>query len=121
MYWYYDSDATEINAVKRYYALMQYSKFIKAGDVRVDLQWLNASSAYGDALSGTAFLRSDGTVTIVLVNNSDNAYPVNIAGGYTNMQIVTTDNNYDCETTYNGAFRQNVSIGAKTVNKIDLS
>ena len=121
LYWDYYSESTEINAVKRYYALMQYSKFVKAGDVRVDLQWLNASSSYGDALSGTAFLRSDGTVTIVLVNDSDNTYPVNIAGGYTNMQIVTTDNNYDCETTYNGAFRQNVAIGAKSVTTIVLS
>lgn len=121
LYWDYYSESTEINAVKRYYALMQYSKFAKAGDVRVDLQWLNASSAYGDALSGTAFLRSDGTVTIVLVNDSDNTYPVNIAGGYTNMQIVTTDNNYDCETTYNGAFRQNVAIWAKSVTTIVLS
>ena len=112
--------STEIKYVKRYYAMMQYSKYVQTGDTRVDLQWLNASSAYGDELSGTAFLRKDGTITIVLVNDSTKNYPVNIAGGYTDMTIATTDANNDCAVTYDGAFKQSVVIGANSVTTIVL-
>ena len=120
LYWDYYSDSTEITAVKRYYAMMQYTKFVKTGDVRVDLQWLNASSAYGEALSGTAFLSKDGTVTVVLVNDSDSSYPVNIAGGYTSMEIFTTDANNSCSTTYDGAFKSSIAVGGKSVTTVIL-
>ena len=121
VYWDYYSSSAQLRYVKRYYAMMQYVKFVKAGDTRVDLQWLNASSAYGSDLSGTAFVSDDGAVTVVLVNDSNKALPINIAGGYENMQIYCTDEDNDCAATYSGAFKQNVTVSPMSVTTIRLS
>lgn len=120
LYWDYYSSSTDINAVKRFYVLGQYSKFVKTGDVRVDFQWLNASSAYGSSLTGSAFLRKDGTVTIVLINDSSSAYPINIAGAYENMTVVTTDETNNMATSYDGTFRSALVVGGMSVTTIVL-
>lgn len=118
VYWDYYSASSELKYVKRYYAMAQYSKFVEPGDVRVGLEWLNASSAYGSDLCGTAFSRADGTVIVVLVNDTSSSFPVNIAGGYTNMTVTVTNENCDLKTEYEGAFRKNLVISPMSVTTI---
>ena len=74
----------------------------------------------GIALSACVDVRvgADGTVIVVLVNDTSSSFPVNIAGGYTNMTVTVTNENCDLKTEYEGAFRKNLVISPMSVTTI---
>ena len=105
-----------LSAEKRYYAMGQFSKFVQRGSVRVDLSF--ASSVNSRDLEGAAFKNPDGTVTVVIINNSD-ASKVNFGSAY-NVQETYTDaeNNWKSNEYAKGA---DITIPAKSIATYVLS
>ena len=105
-----------LSAEKRYYAMGQFSKFVQRGSVRVDLSF--ASSVNSRDLEGAAFKNPDGTVTVVIINNSD-ASKVNFGSAY-NVQETYTDaeNNWKSNEYEKGA---DITIPAKSIATYVLS
>ena len=70
---HYDQTAQTLSTSKRYYAFVNYSRFIRPGAVR-----LGASSSES-GLELTAFRNRDGSLAIVMLNTENTAVPVNFS------------------------------------------
>jgi glucuronoarabinoxylan endo-1,4-beta-xylanase len=70
---HYDQTAGTLSTSKRYYAFVNYSRFIRPGAVR-----LGASSG-ASGLEVTAFRNRDGSLAIVALNTGTTATPVNFS------------------------------------------
>jgi glucuronoarabinoxylan endo-1,4-beta-xylanase len=91
---HYDQTANTLTTSKRYYAFVNYSRFIRPGAVR-----LGASSS-NSGLEVTAFRNRDGSLVIVALNTATTATPVSfslrglrVAWGSVAVPYVTDANN----------------------------
>lgn len=91
VYWDVLEDGSQkLSVLKRYYVMGQFSRYIENGDVRVGA---TCSDLTGWAnLDYSAYKRADGTVVVVIINNSKSAKNVTVGGlsDYTKAVEVTT-------------------------------
>ncbi|RYP76847.1 hypothetical protein DL771_001583 [Monosporascus sp. 5C6A] len=78
---------------KRLWAFAQYSRTVRPGAVRVD-------ASGGNSLRTTAFLNTDGTLAVNVINTGASVASVSIAGtNGTSVQAWVTDNTHDMDLT----------------------
>lgn len=115
IYWNKDKNGGDVlNVSKRYYAFGQFSKYVNHSKM---IKSRMTSLAKG--LEQVAFLREDGSVAIVVVNDSDNARELKFKNFKGKVVQITTDMNNDwaeTECEYIGS----VSVSAKSVNTFIL-
>ena len=91
VYWDVIEDGTQkLSVLKRYYVMGQFSRYIENGDVRVGA---TCSDLTGWAnLDYSAYKRADGTVVVVIINNSKSDKNVTVGGlgDYTKATVVCT-------------------------------
>ena len=91
VYWDVLEDGTQkLSVLKRYYVMGQFSRYIENGDVRVGA---TCSDLTGWAnLDYSAYKRADGTVVVVIINNSKSDKNVTVGGlgDYTKATVVCT-------------------------------
>lgn len=98
----------------RYYAFMHFSKFIKPGATRIDIQ----DSSDNRDIQSVAFTK-DGKITLVLVNNSQEDVKLELPGlGPGKYEIYRTDSKLKCQKVENcfGIFIH--SIPARSIETI---
>ena len=94
-----DSNHSDIKLTKRLWCLGQYSKFIKEGAKRIDV-----NCAQKD-LNVSAFKNPDGSAVIVYVNQTQSSKKVNInAAGYSKYKLYQTTATDDLKLKSNGNF-----------------
>lgn len=91
VYWDVLEDGTQkLSVLKRYYVMGQFSRYIENGDVRVGA---TCSDLTGWAnLDYSVYKRADGTVVVVIINNSKSDKNVTVGGlgDYTKATVVCT-------------------------------
>ena len=91
VYWDVLEDGSQkLSVLKRYYVMGQFSRYIENGDVRVGA---TCSDLTGWAnLDYSAYKRADGTVVVVIINNSKSDKNVTVGGlgDYTKATVVCT-------------------------------
>lgn len=89
VYWD-EGEETEISVLKRYYVMGQFSRYLDKGDVRLGA---TCSDLTGWAnLDYSAFRKEDGSVVLIVINNSKSDKSVTVGGlsGYKNVTSVCT-------------------------------
>ena len=112
--YYEPENLAEFTCTKRYYCMAQFSRYISAGDLRVMVtktDFLNF-----DGTESCAFLKPDGSVVLVIINERSVARNLKL-GGFTVENMIYTDakNNLK-EIKPDG----NVKISAKSVTTLIL-
>ena len=97
----------------RYYAFMHFARFIKPGDVRVDM----ADSKENSDIASLAFRRGGKTV-IVLVNNAQEEREFNFTGAHGKYEIYLTDAGHNCEKSESGRFFTGTALPARSIETI---
>lgn len=106
----------ELIAYNRYYALKQFSSFIKTGMTRVRVVDNFRDSS---ALSCVAFADDEETV-VVLVNSGNDAKSFTLRGKYENAEIYVTDRTKSCEKTYDGTPSEKITLTPKSITTLCL-
>ncbi len=91
VYWNRKDDS--LSVTKRYYAMGQFSKFIEPGSVRIGIE-------YGDSLGwngieSVAFIKPDGRLALIIINDSPRNHKISLHGGYGNVTEIVTDEQRD--------------------------
>ena len=86
---YWHTEDNTIDVTKRYYAMGQFSKFIEPGSVRIGTE-------YGDSLGWNgvecaAFIKTDGRLALVVINDSSRSHKIRLYGGYGTVTEIITD------------------------------
>ena len=90
IYWLEDENGTQsLDMTKRYYVFGQFSKYVQQGSVRI-------KSAYSDTLQMNgvecaAFENPDGSIALIVLNDSNKARNIKIKGGYANVKEIVTN------------------------------
>lgn len=88
VYWDdYGDGNQKLSVLKRYYVMGQFSRYIDKGDVRVNATCSDLTGWAG--LDYSAYKKADGTVVVVVINNSKSDKNVTI-GGLSDYGKVTT-------------------------------
>jgi len=112
-----NSDYSEIQFNKRYFAFRQFTSAIETGMKRIKVSDI---FNFSNDLKSVAF-SGNGKTVIVLINNSDKPQNINLMGEYSSLKIHITDaaNNYTL--IYNGAFDSNITLCGKSITTLELS
>ena len=91
VYWNRKDDS--LSVTKRYYAMGQFSKFIEPGSERIGIE-------YGDSLGwngieSVAFIKPDGRLALIIINDSPRNHKISLHGGYGNVTEIVTDEQRD--------------------------
>lgn len=121
VYWTQNGDGiTNLDVTKRYYVFGHFSRYIPKGSVRV-------SSKYSDvlAINGVecaAFKNPDDSITIVILNDSDNSRRIALKGlkGYSCVQEITTGSDVKWKTR-EYALGDSVKVAAKSMTTLVLT
>ncbi len=106
----------ELVIYNRYYAYKQFSGFIKPDMKRITvLDSLKEESK----ISSTAFRNSEETV-LVLINNEETAFEINLAGFYSSMETYLTDASHNCENIHSGDYLKTTNLPARSITTIVL-
>ena len=90
IYWNNVDGQDVIKSYKRYYAMGHFSKFIEAGSVRIDASYSDTLGFNG--VECVAFKKTDGSIALVVINDSSRSHKINIEGGYANVtEVLTTE------------------------------
>ena len=90
IYWNNVDGQDVIKSYKRYYAMGHFSKFIESGSVRIDASYSDTLAFNG--VECVAFKKTDGSIALVVINDSSRSHKINIEGGYANVtEILTTE------------------------------
>jgi O-glycosyl hydrolase len=106
-------DYSAVSFNKRYFAYRHFTSDIDIGAQRVKVQ--KGSSL--DQVETTAF-KSDGKLTLVLINNAGNPADIKLKNTCETMQIFTTDAANDYALSYNGKGISAVTLPAKSITTI---
>ena len=115
IYW---DGADSVSVTKRYYAMGQFSRYIPQGSVRIRADYNDSFKFNGVECVG--FKRPDGSIALVVINDSKRDKDIKIKGGYENIkEIVTTqDKNWvTAEYKYDGY----ITVPAKSVSTYILT
>ena len=90
IYWNNVDGQDVIKSYKRYYAMGHFSKFIESGSVRIDASYSDTLAFNG--VECVAFKKTDGSIALVVINDSSRSHKINIEGGYANVtEVLTTE------------------------------
>ena len=90
IYWNNVDGQDVIKSYKRYYAMGHFSKFLESGSVRIDASYSDTLAFNG--VECVAFKKTDGSIALVVINDSSRSHKINIEGGYANVtEILTTE------------------------------
>ena len=90
IYWNNVDGQDVIKSYKRYYAMGHFSKFIESGSVRIDASYSDTLAFNG--VECVAFKKTDGSIALVVINDSSRSHKINIEGGYADVtEILTTE------------------------------
>lgn len=100
VYWDVLGDGTQkLSVLKRYYVMGQFSRYIDKGDVRVNA---TCSDLTGWAdLDYSAYKKADGTVVVVLINNSGSDKNVTVGGLYDYKTATRVCTTAEAQNTWN--------------------
>ena len=113
IYWNKDSDGKDIlNAYKRYYAMGHFSKYIPDGSVRIEASYSDTLGFNG--VECVAYQRPDGSIAMVVINDSERSHKINIKGGYENIEevLTTEEENWKTSEYKNGG---SITIPSKSI------
>ena len=100
----------ELITYNRYYAFKQFTSFINPGMVRIR----TIDNFKNSELKTVAF--TDGTNYItVIVNPAETDESIKLSGVLGKAQIYLTDSKHNCEKIYEGNFKRDISIPAKSI------
>ena len=89
LYWNGNND---LKSTKRYYAMGHFSKYITYGSVRIDSKYNDSFGING--VECVAFKRVDGSIVLVVLNDSKRDKDIKVKGAYQNIcEILTTQSN----------------------------
>lgn len=81
VYWDVLDDGTQkLSVLKRYYVMGQFSRYIDKGDVRVNATCSDLTGWAG--LDYSAYKKADGSMVVVIINNSKSEKKVTVGGLY---------------------------------------
>ena len=109
VYW---DGADEISVTKRYYTMGQFTRYIPQGSVRIRSDYNDSFDFNG--VDCVAFKRPDGSIVLVVINDSGRDKDIKIKGGYENIKEIVTaqDKNWvTAEYNYDGY----ITVPAKSV------
>ncbi|MDE6758985.1 MAG: hypothetical protein K2J89_06925 [Clostridia bacterium] len=113
VYWLVDEDnVSSLDVTKRYYVLGQFSKYVGEGSVRIKSSYSDFMQMNG--VECVAFENLDGSITLIVLNDSDKTKNIKIKGGYSHVKEIVTnaDENWKISEYENdGTF----SVSAKSV------
>ena len=120
-------DCSEFYVAQRYYAMAHFSKFVPEGsrlisctkDVndRFSSRSREKLESYMSFRTNTAaFLTPDGKIVLVIVNGGEeHTFSLNGIEGRDRLKTYTTDGNRKVELTYDGEYRQTLTIPAYSI------
>lgn len=109
----FDKETNTVNKFKKYYAYMQYTKFIRPGDTLVKTDYSNIVSAINEEKGKVVFV----------VTNADTADKVynfdvsNLGEAVTDCEVYVTDKTRDCEKVQIAAINK-VTVPAHSVTTV---
>ncbi|MDE5549022.1 MAG: hypothetical protein K2J13_02090, partial [Clostridia bacterium] len=109
---YWNPKDNNLAVTNRYYAMGQFSRYIEPGSVRVGTE-------YGDSLGWNgvrcvAFIKTDGRLALVVINDSERSHKIRLYGGYgTVTEIVTDAERNWAESEYE--FNNYIEVSAKSI------
>lgn len=106
----------ELITYNRYYAFKQFTSFIKPGMVRIRA----IDNFENTSLKTVAFTDGTNYVTVI-VNPADNDENIKIGGLLGEAEIYLTDSTHNCEKIYEGKFKRDISIPAKSIMTVCVS
>lgn len=101
-----------LDVSKRYYVMGQFSKYVQEGSVRIKSGYSDFMEMNG--VECVAFENPDGSIALVILNDSDKARNIKIKGGYKYVKEIVTNADEDwkiSEYENNG----NINVSAKSV------
>lgn len=84
-----------LSVERRYYAVGQFSRYIEQGAVRFD----TTIAKDLNGVEAVAYGNPDGSVVIVLINDSDSEYSVQTSGDFTSLESIVTTQNDNWKTS----------------------
>ncbi len=100
VYWdVFDDGTQQLSVLKRYYVMGQFSRYIDKGDVRVGA---TSSDLTGWAnLDYSAYKKADGSVVVVIINNSKSVKDVTVGGLSDYTKAVEVRTTSEAQTGWN--------------------
>jgi len=118
LYWTENDGVDAVSATKRYYAMGHFSKFIEPGSVRIGAKYSDTFSFNGVECS--AFRKTDGSLAVVVINDSKRAHKIKIDGALKNVKEIRTDAAGNWKTTVY-EYADKVTVPAKSITTYILS
>ena len=103
-------DMSDFAIMKRYYAFRHFSQFIPAGSIRVQ----TVEGKKLEDIISVAYLRPDGKIALVITNNSESDYSINLKD-FSVSEMYVTDENRNCEQAETNTPTDVLSVGAKSI------
>ena len=123
VYWDVLDDGTQkLSVLKRYYVMGQFSRYIDKGDVRVDATCSDLTGWAG--LDYSAFKKADGSVVLVVINNSKSEKNVTVGGLYDYKNATTVCTTGETQTGWNevaGEWTGKVTLPAQSITTYVLT
>ena len=123
VYWDVLDDGTQkLSVLKRYYVMGQFSRYIDKGDVRVDATCSDLTGWAG--LDYSAFKKADGSVVLVVINNSKSEKNVTVGGLYDYKNATTVCTTSEALTGWNevaGEWTGKVTLPAQSITTYVLT
>jgi O-glycosyl hydrolase len=98
---------------KRYFAYRHFTSDIDPGAVRVKVISGNSLGTVE-----TVAFKSEGKLTLVLINNADIPAEIKLKNICDNMKIYTTDIEKNYELTYNGTYTSDIHLEPKSISTV---
>ncbi len=104
------NDEGELITYNRYYAFKHFTSFIKPGMVRIR----TFDNFENSALKTVAFTDGTNYVTVI-VNPAESEENIRLGGILGNARIHLTDSTHNCEKIYEGNFKRDINMPAKSI------
>lgn len=123
VYWDVLEDGTQkLSVLKRYYVMGQFSRYIDKGDVRVGAACSDLTGWAG--LDYSAYKKADGSVVLVVINNSNSEKKVTVGGLYDYKNATTVCTTAEAQNGWNevaGEWTGKVTLPAQSITTYVLT
>ncbi|MCD7872941.1 MAG: hypothetical protein LUG21_06580, partial [Clostridiales bacterium] len=120
-----DSNPSDYYVAYRYYAYMQYSRFVPAGSEALDCSDGVFTASFmkddnklclNESVNETAFKTPNGDIVLIVVNEGKTRNIKIDLDGFENVSVFTTDALNKCENTYSGELVNKYQISENSIN-----